>query len=375
MMAANKPHIDPYLFERQFEAFKMFVEEQSGSTFTSFASNWYTENQEGYKYEVHRAARDALSYQTWKKADIGSGKIVSAVIKSIELPDNNLVPWDSRHGVNARPHKPLFEAKNTHDTLSKVEECFFNLYHEEQDEKSFTELVGIFGGTYPLLAYFFFLKDRSKYLPIRPTYFDLAFKYLGADFKTNRRCSWENYLIYIALIDELKTKLTESLSREITLLDAHSFAWILANQMTEKNKLPDVQNYLNLSSSDRDAIVKARIGQGRFRECLIDYWGAYAVTNCAEMALLRASHIKPWAMATLTERLNLYNGLLLSPALDACFDTGYISFDDQGRILISNRLKIDDSKALGIYPEMCIKRVEMEHKKYLAFHREHIFKK
>jgi len=39
-------------------------------------------------------------------------------------------------------------------------------------------------------------------------------------------------------------------------------------------------------------------------------------------------------MATLTERLNLYNGLLLSPALDACFDTGYISFDDQGGILI-----------------------------------------
>lgn len=373
-MAVDEPHIDPYLFQRQLEAFTCFVEEQSGLAFLSFASNPYTEEQEGYKYEIHRAGRDALAFQSWKQSDIGTGDIVEAVIEAIEIPKSNLVPWQSRFGKEARPHQPLYEAKNQQDKLVKIEECLFKLYREEQDENSFAELVGFFGKTYPLLAYLFFLKDRSKYLPIAPTFFDRTFEHLGAGFKTSHRCSWENYSIYVALIEELKAMLAESLASEVTLLDAHSFAWMLAAQMEHENSLADVQEYLNLSSTEREAIVKARIGQGRFRQSLIKYWSACAVTGCGEATLLRASHIKPWAKATLTERLSLYNGLLLSPALDACFDSGYVGFDDDGRILISERFMVEDASALGINSNMRLKRVEPEHKKYLAFHREHIFK-
>lgn len=264
--------------------------------------------------------------------------------------------------------------KNEQDQLLKVEASLFGLYREQQDEKSFAELVAIFGKTYPLLAYLFFLKDRSKYLPIAPSFLDRAFNHLGANFKTSHRCSWENYSIYVGLIAELKAMLTEALAGEVTLLDAHSFAWMLVAKMEHDNKLADVQSYLSLSSTEREAIVKARIGQGRFRETLIEYWSACAVTDCAEAALLRASHIKPWAKAGLEERLSLYNGLLLSPALDACFDSGYISFDDEGRIAISKRLTADDANALGINSDMRLKRVEPAHRKYLAFHREHIFK-
>jgi predicted restriction endonuclease len=145
--------------------------------------------------------------------------------------------------------------------------------------------------------------------------------------------------------------------------------------MEKEDKLADVREYLSLLPSEREAIVKARIGQGRFRDSLIEYWSACAVTGCAENALLVASHIKPWAKAELVERLSLYNGLLLSPALDACFDSGYISFDDEGKILISERLTRDDARALGIHTDMLLRRVEPQHKKYLAFHRDHIFKR
>jgi 5-methylcytosine-specific restriction protein A len=93
------------------------------------------------------------------------------------------------------------------------------------------------------------------------------------------------------------------------------------------------------------------------------------VTGCAEVGLLRASHIKPWSEANLHERLSLYNGLLLSPALDAAFDCGYISFDDKGRILISPRLNGADAEALGIHDQMGLSRIESEHKRYLAMHR------
>lgn len=373
-MEDNLPHIDQYLFQQQFEAFKAFVAEQAGIAFISFASNPYTEEQEGYKYEIHHAGRGALAYQSWKWSEVGSGVIVEAVIRAIEIPNSNLVPWQPRFGMEARPHQPLFAAKSQLDELRMIEASLFNLYHEEQNAKSFDELLGIFGKTYPLLAYLFFLKDRSKYLPIAPTFFDRAFEHLGVNFKTARRCSWDNYSVFIALIAELKTLLAESLGCEVSLLDAHSFAWMLATQMERENKLADVEAYRRLSSTEREAIIQARIGQGRFRDCLLAYWSSCAVTGCAEASLLRASHVKPWAKAGLEERLNLFNGLLLSPALDACFDSGYISFADEGNIVISKRLMANDAIAMGIHSDMRLRRVESEHKKYLLYHREHVFK-
>ena len=373
-MAPDTPHIDPYLFERQLEAFKAFVKEKSGITFRTFTSNPYTQKHEGYKYEIYSAGRDALAFQSWERSAIGSGEIAQAAVRAIEIPNNNLVPWQARYGETARPHQPLYEAEKQQDDLSRIEECLFALYREQQEERSFAEMVDVFGRTYPLLAYLFFLKDRSRYLPIAPTFFDRAFEQLGAEFKTNHRCSWENYLVYSSLIGELKTMLTDNLGGEVSLLDAHSFAWILAAQMWKANKTADAQEYLGLSSSEREAIVKARIGQGRFRESLIKYWSACAITGCKEEALLRASHIKPWRQATLEERTSLYNGLLLSPVLDACFDSGYVSFDDEGGMLLSKRLTADDAEALGISSKMRLRRVEPGHKKYLAFHRKHVFK-
>ena len=65
-METIKSTIDPYLFEKQFEAFQKFVEEKSNVPFVSFASNPYTDEQEGYKYEIYRAARDKLAFQAWK---------------------------------------------------------------------------------------------------------------------------------------------------------------------------------------------------------------------------------------------------------------------------------------------------------------------
>lgn len=375
IMTSDNPHIDPYLFERQFEAFRQFVEDNSGVTFVSFASNPFTEKHEGYKYRIHHAARESLAFEAWEASDIGSGEIARAVTEAIEIPESNLVPWQGRFGKEARPHHALYEASNEPEALQNIESCLFDLYHKEDHENSFDRLITIFGKSYPLVAYLYFLKDRSKYLPIAPTFFDRAFYHLGANFKTARRCSWKNYSSFIKLMNELKTMLSEKLSGEVSLLDAHSFAWMLASQLEHENKLADVRDYLKLSSTERDAIVKARIGQGRFREYLIEYWSCCAVTGCKEIPLLRASHIKPWARATLEERLSMYNGLLLSPTIDLCFDSGYVSFDDNGRLLVSESLSLDDAARLGISPEMHLLRIDPEHLKYLQYHRENIFKR
>ena len=117
---------------------------------------------------------------------------------------------------------------------------------------------------------------------------------LGTDFKTSRRASWGNYSTYIVLISELKNMLAESLDTEVTLLDAHSFTWMLSAQMQAEKKLADVEDYLKLSKTERDAIVKARIGQGRFRKYLINYWSA-----CARYRMHRVDTIKGFSHQTL----------------------------------------------------------------------------
>jgi len=382
-MEPSNTHIDPYLFEKQFEAFKLFVEDKSGVSFVSFASNPYTEDQESYKYQIHHLARKALSFQTWIPSDIGTGKIADSVIAAIEIPKsdlvstgNNLVPWQSRYGEESRPHHPLYESRNNPASRRVLEECLYKLYRNEDEESSFEDLIqkNIFGKTYPLIAYLFFLKDRTRFLPISPNIFFSAFQVLGVDFKISKRCSWEHYSQFIELIAEVKTMLSEQLNSEVSLLDAHSFVFMLAKQMQAENKLADTQEYRDLPETERDAMTKARIGQGRFRSSLLEYWSCCAVTGLSEPGLLKASHIKPWKMGTATERLDLYNGLLLSPEFDACFDFGYISFEENGKIIISERLNDADVERLGLHSDMKLRQIESHHIPYLKFHRDNIFK-
>ena len=93
-----------------------------------------------------------------------------------------------------------------------------------------------------------------------------------------------------------------------------------------------------------------RVGQQIFRDGLLEYWqGRCAITGLAVAEVLRASHIKPWAeCATDAERLDVFNGLLLAPNLDAAFDRGFITVAENGEVLVSERLGDPDRRALGL---------------------------
>src|SRR5207253_2299272 len=88
----------------------------------------------------------------------------------------------------------------------------------------------------------------------------------------------------------------------------------------------------------REALVDARLGQGKFRQSLISYWGGCALTGCVFHNLLIASHIVPWSDATNDERLDPFNGLLLTANLDRLFGGYHMAFADDGRAIISPRL-------------------------------------
>lgn len=134
------------------------------------------------------------------------------------------------------------------------------------------------------------------------------------------------------------------------------------------------QTYAELSETEREAIIKSRIGQGVFRARLFEYWHRCSVTGLMVPELLRASHIKPWRNSTNPERLDVFNGLLLVPNLDTSFDVGLLTFTDTGRILISSQLSREARSTLGIGDSLRLAKVDPRHRDYLRYHRENIFR-
>ncbi len=126
-----------------------------------------------------------------------------------------------------------------------------------------------------------------------------------------------------------------------------------------------------LTDTEKAIMVKTRMGQGHFRSQLVQMWGGCAVTGYRNTSMLLASHIKPWRDSNNQERLDKFNGILLLANLDKAFDLGFISFKDDGQVLISDYLEAPE--VIGLREDMSF-HVMREHKPYLAYHRDELFK-
>lgn len=129
-----------------------------------------------------------------------------------------------------------------------------------------------------------------------------------------------------------------------------------------------------LSGIERETLVKARVNQGVFRDkLLVKYKSKCCLCEVNNECLLVASHIKPWAKSEANEKLDDANGLLLCPNHDKLFDLGFISFDDDGNILISDELSSDSRTYTNVRSGMQIDITKVK-KEYLAYHRDKVFK-
>ncbi len=131
-----------------------------------------------------------------------------------------------------------------------------------------------------------------------------------------------------------------------------------------------------LPETERQAVILSRVGQGKFRDQVIAYWKKCAVTDAACVPLLKASHIKPWRDASNEERLDPFNGLLLSPNVDAAFDAGYITFDPNGKIILSGEIEGAAAYQMHINSKLRInaKLLTEKHRTYLEYHQLHVFR-
>ena len=124
--------------------------------------------------------------------------------------------------------------------------------------------------------------------------------------------------------------------------------------------------------TERKGLVTSRVGQGFYRSSLIERWNNRCpLTGCEVEKILIASHIVLWKDSTDEERLDVDNGILLSPDVDALFDKHLISFTDEGRLIKSKAISVNELKKLGLSLESTIP-VYPGMKSYLKRHRQHL---
>jgi putative restriction endonuclease len=139
------------------------------------------------------------------------------------------------------------------------------------------------------------------------------------------------------------------------------------NKLQEDYKTPDV--------TSRTGLVTSRVGQGEYRRRILKRWNYQcAVTKCSIKEILIASHIVPWKDSNNRERMDVDNGILLSPVYDALFDKHFISFNKAGKIILSKSLSHTELSKFGITGHESISNLSAGNHRYLEVHRKKLAK-
>lgn len=183
-----------------------------------------------------------------------------------------------------------------------------------------------------------------------------------------------NQGIYLASISQSLGKLLVDLV-DVDDIGGSSIIHDLQNSIKE-DEIVDEIHQGPLPITKKVQLIEARVGQGYFRKEVEKIETHCRVTLLKNKSFLHASHIKPWRDSTDEEKLDGHNGLLLSPHVDKLFDKGYISFEDNGKILYANHKEVLlVLKTWNLDPDMNVGTFRAKQKEFLEYHRDEIHKK
>lgn len=144
----------------------------------------------------------------------------------------------------------------------------------------------------------------------------------------------------------------------------------LLNQYSIMSESIPEYGYFPPNETERQGLITTRVGQGAYRKRIIHRWEYQcAVTGFDKLELLIASHIVPWAESDNNERLDVHNGLLLSPTYDALFDKHLISFDNSGKIILSDNIDYIAYNKIGVSGREKISNLSQYNFEYMDRHR------
>jgi predicted restriction endonuclease len=130
----------------------------------------------------------------------------------------------------------------------------------------------------------------------------------------------------------------------------------------------------SIRETDREAIIRARRGQGIFKQRVMQIERRCRITGVDNPIHLVASHCKPWRDSTNEERLNGENGLLLTPSIDHLFDRGFIGLEDSGCLVVSPVAHLPSLERMGIDTRDAVNvgGFTEGQRQYLDFHRNSV---
>lgn len=147
------------------------------------------------------------------------------------------------------------------------------------------------------------------------------------------------------------------------------------NKQTIDTQVKEIEESENTSFERKLQLTTARIGQGKYRQDLLNLCPFCPITLVSDDRLLIASHIKPWAKSNQEEKIDPYNGFMFTPNIDLLFDRGFITFTDDKKMLVSPWLSKMTCSKLNIVPNKKYDFLPTEGREhYLEYHRNEIFK-
>lgn len=138
-------------------------------------------------------------------------------------------------------------------------------------------------------------------------------------------------------------------------------------------KLLPMNSACDVEATEIEVLSRVRIYQNKYRKDLLSLLKKCPITGITDKRLLVASHIKPWCLSSDEERLDVFNGFILSPLYDRLFDQGLITFTHEKKILYSSTLSEKTLSIIKVENDYCEDLPVANREKYLSFHNEKIF--
>ena len=244
----------------QLARFTSFVRYIDGCTgFISFRDrDSFLGREEDYKSRIAEEARKELNCGSWKESWIGTGKIAECAKRAMNKSGNlvnKFMQMDFKDRLD--PNTPKYH--------QEAERVLYDIYRNPtvSESEMFENAVKTFGAKYSTMGYLFFIKDDTRFLPISAENFDAGFKALEINYTTSHRCSWENYIGFIDIINEIREVMEDMLPMQGTprLIDAHSFVWII-RQKKFINWTPNHEQSIQIEQMAEEYIQGGISGDG-----------------------------------------------------------------------------------------------------------------
>jgi len=208
----------------------------------------------------------------------------------------------------------------------------------------------------------------EKYSPLQPSGAGLQSVYL-----THVPDSLANELINLIGSEASHARgMAQSWVSDVAAPDAPA----LAQAEWEQDLVEQIQASVGIAVTEKRQVILSRRGQGKFRERVSRIEHACRITGVNRPEHLIASHCKPWRdCESNDERLDGENGLLLTPTVDHLFDRGFISFENNGDVLVSPVAHRESLKRMGIEVagKANVGAFSEGQRRYLEFHSEAVF--